>query len=75
MVAPVQIITTYVLLDFLGLKGTFAGLIMVYIGANLPFNILMFSSFIRNVPVELDEAAFPDGGSLGQVFSEWYCLC
>jgi raffinose/stachyose/melibiose transport system permease protein len=68
MVAPVQIITTYVLLDFLGLKGTFAGLIMVYIGANLPFNILMFSSFIRNVPVELDEAAFLDGGSLGQVF-------
>ena len=68
MVAPLQIITTYVVLTALHFKGTFVGLIFVYIAINLPFNILMFTGFVKGIPVELDEAAFLDGANLYRVF-------
>ncbi|MBM6750566.1 carbohydrate ABC transporter permease [Mediterraneibacter glycyrrhizinilyticus] len=68
MVAPMQIITTYLLLDFLHIRGTMIGVVMIYIAINLPFNIFMFTSFIRGIPRELDEAAIIDGCSSGKMF-------
>ena len=68
MIAPLQIITTYAVLKFLHLNGTFPGLIMVYVAINLPFNIFLFCSFIKGIPRELDEAAFVDGCGQGRLF-------
>lgn len=68
MIAPMQIITTYAVLKFLNLNGSFPGLIMVYIGINLPFNIFLFSNFIKGIPRELDEAALVDGCGVYRLF-------
>lgn len=68
MVAPLQIITTYLLLDMLHIRGSMLGLVLIYIAINLPFNTFMFTSFIRGIPTELDEAAIIDGCSAGKMF-------
>jgi len=68
MVAPLQIITTYLLLDLLHIRGSVGGLILIYLAINLPFNIFMFTSFIRGVPRELDEAATVDGCNVWRMF-------
>ena len=58
MVAPIQIVTTYALLQFLKLSGTFIGVILVETALQMPWTIFTMSGFIKNVPRELDEAAF-----------------
>lgn len=68
MIAPLQIITTYAVLKVLHLNGTFAGLILVYIAINLPFNFFLFCSFIKGIPRELDESGFMDGASQSCLF-------
>ena len=61
MVSPIQIVTTFGVLKALNLLGTFTGVIFVQIAVQLPWTIFVLSGFIRNVPRELDEAAFIDG--------------
>ena len=48
----------------LSLLDTLPGLIIVYQVYTLPFAIWMLLGFIRDVPVEYEEAALVDGGSL-----------
>jgi len=45
----------------LGLINTYFGLFYVYVGFGLPFGILVMRGFIRNIPIEMDEAAKLDG--------------
>ena len=45
-----------------------AGLILLYTVYGLAFNILMYTSFIKSIPVELEEAAAIDGASRWGVF-------
>lgn len=51
-----------------GLLDSYLGLILVYAGLNTPFSIYMMSSYFRNVPSELFEAARVDGASTFRVF-------
>ncbi len=51
----------------IGLYDTRLGLILVYIGFNLPFAIWMASTFLRQLPGEIFEAALVDGCSWPQV--------
>ena len=53
-----QVLRTFSLLD------TLAGLIIVYQIYALPFAIWMLLGFVRDVPVEYEEAALVDGASL-----------
>ncbi|AZV80844.1 carbohydrate ABC transporter permease (plasmid) [Parasedimentitalea marina] len=48
----------------LGLLDTLAGLILVYQVYALPFAIWMLLGFVRDVPVEYEEAALVDGATL-----------
>jgi len=48
----------------LGLYGTYAALILPYIATQLPFNILLFTGFLADFPVEVEEAAIIDGAGL-----------
>ena len=48
----------------LSLLDTLPGIIIVYQVYTLPFAIWMLLGFIRDVPVEYEEAALVDGGSL-----------
>lgn len=51
----------------MNLINTRVGLILVYIAMNLPFNIMLASTFIGQIPKALDEAAIIDGCSTYQV--------
>ena len=57
-------IPLYQVLRSLGLLDTLAGLILVYQVYALPFAIWMLLGFVRDVPVEYEEAALVDGASL-----------
>lgn len=57
-------IPLYQVLRSLGLLDTLPGLIIVYQVYALPFAIWMLLGFVRDVPVEYEEAAMVDGASL-----------
>ncbi|MFI1092503.1 carbohydrate ABC transporter permease [Streptomyces sp. NPDC020917] len=43
------------------LMGSVLGLVLANIAANMPFGVLLFMGFVRNIPMELEEAAALDG--------------
>lgn len=51
-----------------GLLGSSAGLILVYVGTALPFNIFYLSGFFSSLPAPLKESALLDGCSEAQAF-------
>jgi multiple sugar transport system permease protein len=53
----------FIILKHLDLLDTRLGLILVYTGFNLPLTVWFMNSFIRQVPISLEEAAFIDGAS------------
>lgn len=57
-------IPLYQVLRTLGLLDSLAGLIIVYQVYALPFAIWMLLGFVRDVPIEYEEAALVDGASL-----------
>ena len=64
LTVPVFVIWTFQY----GIGNTLHGLILVYVAVNLPFVIWILQSFIRQIPVELEEAARIDGANPLQVF-------
>jgi raffinose/stachyose/melibiose transport system permease protein len=45
-----------------------AGLILIYLVYGLAFNIMLFTSYIRSIPLELEESAAMDGASRWGIF-------
>jgi multiple sugar transport system permease protein len=69
MIPPaVLIVPIYVLWTFFRLADTRLGLVIVYIGFNLPFTIWVLISFISDIPMELEEAAVVDGCGPWRIF-------
>ncbi len=65
-----QIASSFLLLKSLGLYGGLMGVICIFIAQRMPLTIMTFSSFIKGVPKEIDEAAIVDGASpLRLIFS------
>lgn len=48
----------------LGLYGTYAALIIPYVAVSIPFNTLLLTGFLRDLPREVEEAAIIDGCGL-----------
>jgi len=65
MMIPFQVymIPLFRQLNTIGLFGTMAGPIVVYIAGSTAFGTLLFTSFISGVPLEIEEAAQIDGCS------------
>lgn len=65
MLIPVYalIVPLFVQFKVIGLYDKFYTLILPYVAIRLPLSIFLFESFIRTVPMELDEAAYIDGAS------------
>ncbi|MBQ8305139.1 MAG: carbohydrate ABC transporter permease [Blautia sp.] len=61
IIAPFAALPTIRLLQTIGLYGSRVGLSLVYSALYMPFTTMLFSSFIRGIPKELDEAAVMDG--------------
>ncbi len=69
MLPPMStVIPIFQLFRNMGLLNTLTGLIIIYSSNFLPFTIWVTTSFIRQVPVELEEAATIDGASFWQMF-------
>ncbi len=60
-------IPLYLGIKEIGLYDSRWGLVLIYVGFNLPFAIWMSSTFLRQLPREIFEAALVDGGSWPQV--------
>jgi len=52
----------------LGLLGTIAPLIIIYVGIRLPFTLFLYTTFLRQIPGEYEEAAAIDGAGTFQRF-------
>ena len=57
----VLIAPLYLLLRDAGLLNSYAGIILTYTAINLPVAIFFYTSFFRQIPIELEEAAAIDG--------------
>jgi multiple sugar transport system permease protein len=65
----VFVVPQFLLLRSIGLLDTYAGLILVYLSFNLPFATWFLLSYLRGLPIEIEEAAAIDGcRRLGIIF-------
>jgi len=69
MVAPLQIVTTFALLKGLGLIGNYYGVILVGTAVQIPWSVFFFTSFLKTVPRDIDEAAAIDGATPWVMFT------
>lgn len=58
----------YFIMEFLQIRNTFPGLILVYIAFSFPFTVFFLQGFFKTLPRELMEAAIIDGASHSQTF-------
>jgi ABC-type sugar transport system, permease component len=65
---PAVILPLYLIFSKLNLIGTTAGLVLAYTTFNLPFALWMMSTFFKDVPADLEEAAMIDGCSKFRAF-------
>lgn len=65
-------IPLYATLRDLGLLGTVQGLVIIYIGGGMPFNVFLYAIFLRSVPRDFEEAAMIDG--CGRLRMFWYVV-
>jgi multiple sugar transport system permease protein len=64
MIPPITMVGAwYVMFRSIGLDNTYTGLILAHVTLNLPMALWLMAAFIREVPVELEEAARIDGCS------------
>ncbi|AWB46044.1 sugar ABC transporter permease [Paenibacillus sp. CAA11] len=70
MVVPFQTIMIPLLkiVNLLGINNSMLGLIIAYLGLNVPMAIFLFHGFIKSVPLEIEEAATVDGCNPIRVF-------
>ena len=61
IVLPPAVITLVLLLRQIGLAGTVAGMVLVYVGIYLSTVIFFITGFVRTIPQALEEAARVDG--------------
>lgn len=53
----------------LGLVGTIHGLVLINVGAGLPFTVFLFTTFLRDMPRDYEEAAMLDGAGPIRMFT------
>ncbi len=64
-----QVASSFLLLKALNLYGGLVGVICIFVAQHIPFAVMTFSSFIKGVPRDIDEAAIVDGcGSIRLIF-------
>lgn len=64
MIPPITLVAAWFpLYRQLGLDNTYTGLILAHVAVHLPMALWLMSNFMRDVPVELEEAARIDGCS------------
>lgn len=68
MIPPITLVGPwFVLFRSLGLDDTYAALILAHVTLHLPIGIAVMSVFVRDIPIELEEAARLDGCTTPQM--------
>lgn len=67
--ATALLIPQFLIFSRIGLVGTYAGLMLAYVGAVLPFTIWVMRGFFLAIPMEVEEAARIDGATTWQVLT------
>ncbi len=65
----VALISLFFLLSQLGMIDTLHGLILLFVTFHLPLSVWLMSTFVRDIPVEIEDAALVDGASRWQILS------
>ncbi len=63
-----MMIPLYIILDYLNLVDTMAGLVLVYSTTSIPFSVWMLKGYFDTIPKDLEEAAYIDGASRSMIF-------
>ncbi|MCT2536988.1 sugar ABC transporter permease [Aquibacillus koreensis] len=61
-------VALYIFLNMIGLLDTLTGLILIYLGGQIPFNAWLVKGYFDTIPRELDQAARLDGAGHLRVF-------
>jgi len=71
MMLPIKIASIRILeiMKFLNLLNTIWSLIPVYVAMGIPIGIFVLTEFIRQIPLELSQAAIMDGASRFKIFT------
>ncbi|GAB5377095.1 MAG: carbohydrate ABC transporter permease [Acuticoccus sp.] len=71
MIPPIMLAGPwYVMAQSVGLENTYAALILAHVTLNLPMGLWLMTIFVRDVPVELVEAARIDGAETPQILTK-----
>jgi raffinose/stachyose/melibiose transport system permease protein len=70
MIAPTNIVTSFLVMKSLHLINTYYGIVLIYAASYLPFSIFLYKGFINNLPRDLDEAAIVDGTGPIRLFAQ-----
>ncbi len=68
IITPPSLIVSTLMLKYMGLLGTYQGMILYYISTFSPLPIFILTGFMATVPREIEEAAVIDGASPMGVF-------
>ncbi len=66
--ALMGMVALYILLNTIGLTDSLYGLMLIYLGGQIPFNAWLVKGYFDTIPKELDEAAKMDGAGHLKIF-------
>lgn len=66
--AQAALLPLFQLLDKMGLKGGYLGLLIPYIAGAIPMSVMILTGFYKGIPKEIEEAACIDGCGLWRCF-------
>jgi len=66
--ALMGMVALYILLNTIGLTDSLWGLLLIYLGVQIPFNAWLVKGYFDTIPKELDEAAKIDGAGHLRIF-------
>ncbi len=66
--ALMGMVALYILLNTIGLTDSLWGLLLIYLGGQIPFNAWLVKGYFDTIPKELDEAAKIDGAGHLRIF-------
>jgi raffinose/stachyose/melibiose transport system permease protein len=61
LIAPLSMIPTIKLMQFLQISNTFTSVILLMCALNIPLTVFLCTGFVKSIPRELDEASALDG--------------
>ncbi|MFC5468901.1 sugar ABC transporter permease [Cohnella suwonensis] len=62
-------VALYIFLNLIGLLNTLTGLVLIYVGGQIPFNAWLVKGYLDTIPRELDDAAKMDGAGPLRIFA------